>query len=120
MKILSQLSPTDLLGFFVQRLLPDAVSLQLLHLEIGQEALLLEVTSTQPEAVCPICGHRTARVHSRYQRTLQDVPCCGLPVTLRLQARRFFCVNATCTRHIFTERVRRCAFIPLVGGVQHH
>jgi transposase len=105
MKILSHLSPTDRLGPFIQRLFPDPASFQVLHLEIGQEELLLEMASTRSEGVCPICGQRTARVHSRYQRTLQDVPCCGLQVELRLHVRRFFCANTACTRHIFTERL---------------
>jgi transposase len=105
MKIISELAPTDLLDRLVKRLLPDAACLQLKHLEMSEEELLLVVSSTQPEGVCPTCGQRTARVHSHYQRTLQDLPCSGLHIRLRLHVRRFCCATATCACHIFTERL---------------
>jgi transposase len=105
MKIESELAATDLLDRLVKRLLPDAAVLQLKHLEMSEEELLLVVSSTQPEGVCPTCGQRTARVHSHYQRTLQDLPCSGLHVRLRVHVRRFCCTNDACVGHIFTERL---------------
>ncbi len=47
----------------------------------------------------------THRIHSRYERTLQDLPCINYTVTLLLQVRKFFCLNAGCQRRIFTERL---------------
>ncbi|MGW1557567.1 transposase family protein [Streptomyces sp. NPDC002144] len=40
---------------------------------------------------CPDCGHRSARVHSRYSRTLADVAVGGWPVLIRLVVLRLFC-----------------------------
>ena len=53
----------------------------------------------------PACGERSARVHSRYTRTLADLPWQGIPVTIRLRVRRFFCEEANCHRAIFAERL---------------
>jgi transposase len=44
-------------------------------------------------------------VHSRYRRTLSDVPCTGLTLCLALRLRRFFCQQSDCSRRIFTERL---------------
>jgi transposase len=55
---------------------------------------------------------RSPRVHSRYTRTLADLPWQGIPVTVRLHVRRFFCGKRTCPRTIFAER--------LSGLVRHY
>jgi transposase len=44
-------------------------------------------------------------VHSRYTRTLADLPWQGVPVRVRLRVRRFFCDTLACSRRIFTERL---------------
>lgn len=54
------------------RLLP--VGLRVLRLSADQEAIAL---LTEPEAEfarCPLCGRSSKRVHSRYFRTLSDLP----------------------------------------------
>jgi transposase len=48
---------------------------------------------------------QTTRVHSRYTRTVADVPWGAYAVRLHLCVRKFFCDNPTCTRQIFTERL---------------
>jgi len=63
------------------------------------------VTSTQTTAACPLCNKRSYRVHSRCNRTLQDLPCVGLALRLQLQVRKFFCLTSGCKRRIFTERL---------------
>ena len=70
---------------------------------------MLTVASTQIEAVCPLCETLTRRVHSRYQRTLHDLPCVNFGMALRLQVRKFFCINPECKRRIFTERLPKVA-----------
>src|SRR5438034_4996316 len=82
--------------------------------------LSVGVISRRPSSCCPLCAQASSQVHSRYQRTLCDVPCGNRKVVLHLSVRKFFCRNPDCARKIFTEQVRRCALIPLVGGVQHH
>jgi transposase len=44
-------------------------------------------------------------VHSRYERTLADLPWSAYAVTIRLRVRRLFCRNTRCERRIFTERL---------------
>ena len=65
----------------------------------------LRVAPTRPRARCPSCGGRSGRVHSRYRRTVADLPRHGVPVTLSVRARRFFCDEASCERRIFCERL---------------
>jgi len=63
---------------------------------------------TQPlsaTAACPDCGTMSSRLHSRYQRTLGDLPWQGRPVVLRVQARRFRCHHPACPRQTFAERL---------------
>ena len=56
-------------------------------------------------ATCPSCGGRSCRVHSRYTRTLQDLPCSGQVLRVRVIVRRFRCMVATCRARIFAERL---------------
>jgi len=56
-------------------------------------------------AKCPLCHRRSKRVHSRYERTLTDLPCAGDVVTIHLNTRRFVCRVRWCRRKIFTERL---------------
>jgi transposase len=65
----------------------------------------LHVTSTQRLVPCPVCAVFTARVHSRYTRTLADLPWGTARVQWQLRVRKFVCTNAQCSRRIFTERL---------------
>jgi hypothetical protein len=69
------------------------------------EELAVLVATTAPGVPCPLCELESPRVHSRYQRTLLDLPVASHPVRLQLQVRRFFCGAADCPRCIFAERV---------------
>src|SRR4051812_39855139 len=57
-----------------------------------------------PTASCPRCCTPSARVHSRYERTLADLPWQGVAVVLKLRVRRFFCASNECPRLIFAEQ----------------
>jgi transposase len=57
------------------------------------------------DGVCPACGGRSRRVHSRYHRGLADGSVAGQPVMLRLQVRRFFCDSNDCAVRTFAEQV---------------
>lgn len=54
---------------------------------------------------CPGCGHRCARVHSRYERTLTDTALAGRSAVVRLTVRRLFCGNDACSVGTFAEQV---------------
>ena len=67
------------------------------------------VSSTQVLACCPVCHQTAHQVHSRYERTLKDLPCVDFCLTILLQVCKFFCANKTCKRRIFTERLPQVA-----------
>jgi transposase len=67
-------------------------------------AVRVALGSARDTVPCPECGTPATRVHSRYPRTLGDLPWQGLTVRLELETRRFFCAVATCPRRIFGER----------------
>jgi transposase len=67
--------------------------------------LTVIVISTRAEATCPGCGCLSEHVHSQYQRTVNDVPCGGRRVVLRLCVRKFFCLQLCCQRKVFAERL---------------
>ena len=68
-------------------------------------AVVLEARTAGREARCPVCHQLTARVQSRYRRTLADLSTQGAPVRVRLEVRRFRCATHGCARRIFTERL---------------
>jgi len=65
-------------------------------------ALLVSVAAT---ARCPRCGTASDRIHSRYRRTVADLPCQSRPLALRLVVRRFRCPKPDCPQAVFCERL---------------
>jgi transposase len=88
-------------------LLPDPalVRLETWAHEPARPTITLTLRSRQRTIRCPLCGRRASCVHSRYERTLADLPWGEHAVMLRLRVRRLFCDNARCERRIFTERL---------------
>lgn len=91
------IQPTLLFG------LPAHVRLE--QIEITPSAVILSLAVATSEAACPLCQQASHRVHSRYTRTLQDLPCVGKALRLLVVVRRFFCPNQGCARKIFAERL---------------
>ena len=85
--------------------LPAPELLNLIGVQADANAITLAARTASPAALCPVCGKQSIRVHSRYTRTLADLPWQGIPVTVRLRVRRFFCNEGTCGRAIFAERL---------------
>ncbi len=86
-------------------ILPAPSRLKLLGVRAAETAITLIARTSSRIARCPLCGKRSRRVHSRYTRTLADLPWQGVPVTVHLHARRFFCDEPACERKIFAERL---------------
>ncbi len=86
-------------------ILPDPTQLHLRQLSATDAGILAIVEATALATPCPICGEPSGRVHSRYVRTVADVPWHGMAFRLQVHVRRFFCVRADCARAIFTERL---------------
>jgi len=89
------------------RFLPKTTLLQLnaWHLDDTATLLTLHVNSTQQLVPCPVCAVFSSRVHSRYTRTLADLPWGVAHVRWQLRVRKFVCANAQCPRRIFAERL---------------
>jgi transposase len=75
------------------------------RIEQTDSQLTVTVISTRAEATCPGCGCPSDHVHSQYQRTVNDAPCAGRTVVLRLGVRKFFCLQLCCPRKVFAERL---------------
>jgi transposase len=86
-------------------LLPALKLLDLLGLRATENVITHFAKTLATTAHCPACGKPSDRIHSRYTRTLADLPWQGIPVTVRLRVRRFFCDEVSCHRAIFAERL---------------
>ncbi|WP_409565521.1 transposase family protein [Methylobacterium sp. J-001] len=80
---------------------PDGLHVDGLTLDTS--GLLITAQTTAAQACCRVCGRASARVHSRYWRTFDDLPWQDRSVTWRVQVRRFRCGH--CPGRIFAERV---------------
>jgi transposase len=85
--------------------LPAPKLLNLIGIRATENAITLVAKTSSCVARCPVCRKHSARIHSRYARTLTDLPWQGVPVTVRLRVRRFFCDERSCARAIFAERL---------------
>jgi transposase len=69
------------------------------------DVITLEVYAARVSSCCPNCGAHSVKVHSRYTRSVADLPWQGVAVRLELHTRRFFCLNDECRQRIFCERL---------------
>src|SRR6266571_1629008 len=74
-------------------------------IEPSVNELVMRVACDFPSMPCPECHQLSARIHSRYQRWVADLPCAGRNVLLALTVRKFVCATPTCSHKIFTERL---------------
>jgi transposase len=87
----------------LSQLLRAPIGSRLIRTDFDHDTLTLGIATTNPHASCPVCGHETWRVHSRYDRSLAEEPIFGHRVCLLMTVRRFFCSGSGCPRRIFTE-----------------
>src|SRR5690348_9289247 len=90
-------------------LLPDPDRFCLEHIACTADTMTITITSGQTTACCPLCSHLSNRIHSRYRRTLADLPWNRVAVRLHLQVYKFYCDNPYCQRAIFTEPIPELA-----------
>ena len=84
---------------------PHLKGFRLLAIERNTERVVLVCQRVTRSASCPLCGTPARRIHSRYLRTVWDLPIQQTAVVLRLQVHKFYCDTADCPRRIFTERI---------------
>jgi len=92
---------------FLRHFLPDTQQIHLdnWNLDTVNHHLSVTVSSAQRTAQCPLCGVSSHRVHSSYERSLQDLSLAQYSMTLHLHVHKFFCLNSNCHRRIFTQRL---------------
>lgn len=86
--------------------IPNELSFTLLSLDHNSTHVDFHVISNQISSHCPLCHFTTPKIHSKYIRTIGDLPVSGKIVQLKLHVRKFFCENSDCIRKIFTERFK--------------
>ena len=80
-------------------LLPESVEVQAVCL--SSIHLTIRLSTTSKSACCPQCQALSQRIHSRYGRTLANLPCAGRRVVLKVTVCKFVCNTATCSCRIF-------------------
>ncbi|MEM8717605.1 MAG: ISL3 family transposase, partial [Cyanobacteria bacterium P01_G01_bin.4] len=92
---------------FLQHLLPSQVNVSLTSwsIDCAKQQLVINLSSTQTVACCPVCQTPSHRIHSGYERTLRDLPLVQFSLLILLQVCKFFCFYDSCARRIFTERL---------------
>lgn len=86
-------------------LVPKIAGLKLEQIKIEHQFISMFMVMLSPTARCPLCAKLASRIHSRYTRTIADLPWGTFIVRLRLRLRKFFCRVSNCPRHIFAEHV---------------
>lgn len=71
---------------------------------IKRDTIIMEAHSVKKTVNCPYCGNTSFRVHSIYQREIQDIPLQDKQTILLLNVRKMFCDNPQCSHKTFSER----------------
>ncbi len=87
-----------------QFILPTNVQLRAHSIYSEPGILYIDTSACQTCSICPVCNKRSSKIHSRYSRTLLDLPISGHLSKIKLKARKYFCDNTECPRKVFTER----------------
>ena len=78
-------------------------SYELIHSHIKEKLIVVSIKSTEEVMTCSYCGTKSTRVHSTYQREIQDLPIQDKQVVLLVNTRKMFCDNSECAHKTFTE-----------------
>jgi transposase len=89
----------------MQYLLPDLPGFSIEQMSIAHEVITVLACLQTTSGQCPECTHLSSRIHSRYQRTLADLPWSGRTVRLVMQVRRLFCTQPMCPHKTFSEAI---------------
>lgn len=78
--------------------------LECVRCNFKNKQIVFEIQNTREKTPCPYCGIPSSKVHSRYQREIQDIPIQDKQTILLLNARKMFCTNPNCDHKTFSER----------------
>lgn len=79
-------------------------NLDYLDHEIKDDEVIIYVFSNRKICCCPYCGSASMRIHSRYEKSFQDLPIMGKKTKVVIENRKFFCDNKECGFTTFAER----------------
>jgi transposase len=99
----------DIIGAGVRGLMDEFIKqldehLNYIRHETVGDTLEIYVESNRREAVCPYCGTASGKVHSIYERSIQDLPIMGMKTELIIRNRKLICQNPECSHTTFAER----------------
>ncbi|MFI8187001.1 ISL3 family transposase [Actinacidiphila glaucinigra] len=89
----------------VEALLFPGVDVRVQSVSASTDVLVVEAMSAARPGRCPDCRKQARRIHSTYQRTLNERPLASRRVIIRLRVRRYFCDRRSCSRKTFVEQV---------------
>ena len=72
--------------------------------KVKKDIVVFHISSRCEELVCPYCGKKSNKIHSTYEREIQDLPMQNKKVILLVKTRKMFCGNSLCSKKTFSER----------------
>ncbi len=69
-----------------------------------KDMIVFRISSKDIKLKCQYCGAVSSKVHSSYEREIQDLPLQNHKVILLVKTRKFFCSNDKCNKKTFSER----------------
>jgi len=85
---------------FIKMLNPDY---ELIRYKVTNSQIIFEIASAIKSICCPYCCTSSMKVHSTYQREIQDLPIQNKQVILLVNTRKMFCSNEKCSHKTYTE-----------------
>ncbi|WP_326647323.1 MULTISPECIES: transposase family protein [unclassified Streptomyces] len=89
----------------VEAVLFPGIDVRVKRVSDSSDVLVAEAVSTARPGRCPDCRKQARRIHSTYQRVLEERPVGSRRVLVRLRVRRYFCDRKSCCRKTFVEQV---------------
>ena len=77
--------------------------LRCLRHEVIEDTIYMYVFSIREKPACPYCGKSSSRVHSKYERSLQDLPIQDKKLVVVINNRKMFCDNPKCKKTTFAQ-----------------
>jgi transposase len=89
----------------LQLLFPVLGDVRVDEVEVVGGQVRVQARTCAESVACPRCATPSARVHSRYDRSIADLGVGGREMSIRLRVRRFRCIETVCSRKVFAEQV---------------
>lgn len=77
---------------------------KLVNYKIKDNQITFEIASAKNSCTCSFCGMTSSKIHSVYQREIQDLPLHNKQTILLVHTRKMFCENPDCQATTFAEQ----------------